>query len=133
MCPSPPSPTTPTFFPLATSQCRIGEYVVIPAHSSGAAPAGSRFGGIRTTNRSSTTMLSEYPPYVTGAVWWRSGEPYVSTWPGQNCSSPAWQLGQVWSESTMQPTPTRSPALCLLAAEPTLVTRPTISCPGTAG
>ena len=49
---------------------------------------------------------------------------------GQNCSRPARQLGQVWSESTRQPTPTRSPALYFVTAEPTFVTRPTISWPG---
>ncbi len=38
MWPSPPRPTTPTFLPLVTPQWRIGEYVVIPAHRSGAAP-----------------------------------------------------------------------------------------------
>src|SRR5690349_7610321 len=33
----------------------------------------------------------------------------------------------------MQPTATRSPGLYLVTPEPTLVTRPTISCPGTIG
>jgi hypothetical protein len=42
-------------------------------------------------------------------------------------------LGQVLSESTMQPTAARSPALNLVTAELTLVTRPTISWPGTQG
>ena len=41
---------------------RIGEYVVIPAQRSGAAPARSRLEGTRSTKRSSTTMLSEEPP-----------------------------------------------------------------------
>src|SRR4029077_3266534 len=41
ICPSPPSPTIPTFCPFPTFHCRIGEYVVIPAHNSGAAPPGS--------------------------------------------------------------------------------------------
>ena len=36
-------------------------------------------------------------------------------------------FGQVRSESTRQPTAARSPGLNLLTAEPTLVTRPTIS------
>src|ERR1035437_4868477 len=52
-------PTTPTFLPLLTPQWRIGEYVVIPAQSKGAAPAGSRFEGTRRTNLWSTTMRSE--------------------------------------------------------------------------
>ena len=59
MWPSPPRPTTPTFLPLVTPQWRSGEYVVIPAQSSGAAPARSRLAGTRRTKRSSTTMLSE--------------------------------------------------------------------------
>jgi hypothetical protein len=41
--------------------------------------------------------------------------------------------GQVPSESTMQPTADRSPGLYLVTAEPTLVTRPTISWSGTMG
>src|SRR4030095_41456 len=52
---------------------------------------------------------------------------------GQNCSRPAWHSLQVRSESTRQPTAARSPDLNFLTAEPTLVTRPTISCPGTQG
>src|SRR6201996_5039890 len=51
----------------------------------------------------------------------------------QNCSSPALHSGQVPSESTIQPTAARSPALNLVTAEPTEVTRPTISWPGTHG
>ena len=47
--------------------------------------------------------------------------------------SPALHSGQVRSESTMQPTAARSPTLNLVTAEPTLVTRPTISWPGTQG
>ncbi len=64
MCPSPPSPTMPTFFPWVAPHLRSGEYVVIPAHSSGAACAGSRFAGTLSVNASSQTMLSEYPPKV---------------------------------------------------------------------
>src|SRR3954471_15451824 len=52
---------------------------------------------------------------------------------GQNCSRSRLQFGQVRSESTMQPTAARSPGLYLVTAEPTLVTRPTISWPGTIG
>src|SRR5205809_3161153 len=52
---------------------------------------------------------------------------------GQNCSRPALHCGQVPSESTMQPTAARSPGLYLITAEQTLVTRPTISWPGTIG
>ena len=44
----PPRPTTPTFFPLATPQCRMGEYVVIPAQRSGGVAAMSRFEGTRS-------------------------------------------------------------------------------------
>ena len=62
MWPSPPSPTTPTRFPLAAPQCLSGEYMVIPAHSSGATAARSSFGGTRRQNASSTTMWLEYPP-----------------------------------------------------------------------
>src|SRR5207253_7806924 len=57
--PNPPRPTTPTFFPLPTPQWRMGEYVVIPAQSSGAVPARFKFVGTRSTKSSSTTMLSE--------------------------------------------------------------------------
>src|SRR5580658_6953478 len=52
---------------------------------------------------------------------------------GQNCSRPAWHSEQVRSESTRQPTAARSPGLNFETAEPTLVTRPTISWPGTMG
>src|SRR4029077_9156896 len=52
---------------------------------------------------------------------------------GQNCSRSCLQFGQVRSESTMQPTAARSPGLYLVTAEPTFVTRPTISWPGTIG
>src|SRR5213079_2864020 len=62
-----------------------------------------------------------------------SGELKVRTMFGQNCSRPALQCGQVRSESTMQPTATTSPGLYFVTAEPTFVTRPTISCPGTIG
>jgi hypothetical protein len=54
-------------------------------------------------------------------------------WFGQNCSRPSRQLGQVLSESTMQPIAARSPGLYLVTADPTLTTRPTISWPGTTG
>jgi hypothetical protein len=40
-------------------QWRNGEYVVIPAQSSGATPARLRLDGTRSTNLWSTTMLSE--------------------------------------------------------------------------
>src|SRR5438309_9138472 len=100
MCPNPPKPTTPTFLPLPTPQCRSGEYVVIPAHNSGAVPARSRFGGTRKTKCSSTTTRSEYPPYVTPPRC-LSSELKVSVTFGQNCSSPALHCGQVRSESTM--------------------------------
>src|SRR5580693_8520249 len=52
---------------------------------------------------------------------------------GQNCSRPALHSEHVPSESTRQPTAARSPGLNLVTAEPTLVTRPTISWPGTQG
>src|SRR5678816_4908996 len=52
---------------------------------------------------------------------------------GQNCSSPTLHSGHDPSESTRQPTAARSPALNLETAEPTFVTRPTISWPGTQG
>src|SRR5262249_13753267 len=132
MWPSPPSPTTPTFFPLRMRQWRIGEYVVIPAQRSGAAPAMSRFEGNRKTKCSSTTMPSEYPPYVTPPRC-LSGELKVSVMFGQNCSRSRLQFAQVPSESTIQPTATTSPGLYLVTAEPTSVTRPTISWPGTIG
>src|SRR3569833_3701215 len=77
-------------------------------------------------------MLSEYPPYVTLPVC-SSGKLYVNTGFAQNCSSPALHSGHVRSESTMQPTAARSPGLNFFTADPTYVTRPTISWPGTHG
>ena len=56
MCPRPPMPTTATRLPGPAFQWRSGEYVVMPAQSSGAVAAGSRPRGMRSTNRSSTTM-----------------------------------------------------------------------------
>ena len=44
-----------------------------------------------------------------------------------------WQLAHSPQELTMQPTPTRSPTACLVTAEPTSVTMPAISWPGTSG
>jgi len=49
MCPSPPRPTTPTFCPLPTFQWRNGEYVVMPAQSSGATAGRSRLFGTFST------------------------------------------------------------------------------------
>ena len=49
----------PTFFPAVTPQWRRGEYVVIPAHRSGATPGRLRLAGTRSTNLSSTTMRFE--------------------------------------------------------------------------
>src|SRR5439155_26345683 len=103
MWPSPPRPTTPTFLPLPTPQWRIGEYVVIPAQRSGAAPATFRFEGTRRTKCSSTTMLAEYPPYVT-APRYLSGELNVSVRFGQYLSKPALHCGHVRSESTRHST-----------------------------
>jgi H+-translocating NAD(P) transhydrogenase subunit beta len=62
--PKPPKPTTPTFWPGPTFQCRNGEYVVMPAQSSGATAARFRLEGTRNTKRWSTTILPEYPPSV---------------------------------------------------------------------
>ena len=51
----------------------------------------------------------------------------------QYCSSPSRQ-GLHWRQlSTMQPTPTRSPTLKRLTPDPTAVTTPAISWPGTIG
>src|ERR1700741_4915507 len=77
-------------------------------------------------------MLSEYPPNVTPPKC-LSGKLYVNVRFGQNISSPARHSGQVPSESTMQPTAPRSPGLNFVTADPTFVTRPIISCPGTIG
>ena len=46
---------------------------------------------------------------------------------------PALQLSHSRQESTKQPTPTRSPTLYLVTSEPTAVTMPAISWPGTIG
>ena len=62
-------------------------------------------------------------------VWRVVGEGHVRT----ELLETGLALGAVAVESTMQPTAARSPGLKLVTAEPTLVTRPTISCPGTHG
>ena len=49
----------PTFWPGPTFQWRSGEYVVMPAHSNGAAAARLRFVGMRNTKSSVTTMFFE--------------------------------------------------------------------------
>ncbi|MCY1436669.1 hypothetical protein D9M71_528000 [compost metagenome] len=51
----------------------------------------------------------------------------------QYCSRSLAQASQVRHESTMQPTPTRSPTLCVVTLSPTAVTRPMISWPGISG
>src|SRR5450830_407504 len=48
----------------------------------------------------------------------------------QYCSRFDWQAAQWRHESTMQPTPTRSPTLCAVTLAPTALTLPTISWPG---
>lgn len=52
-------PITATLMPGPTFHCRSGENMVIPAHSNGAAAAGSSPSGMETTMRSSTTMCVE--------------------------------------------------------------------------
>jgi hypothetical protein len=52
-------PTTATFLPGPAFQCLSGEYVVMPAHSSGAASSRARPSGMRRTKFSSTTMWVE--------------------------------------------------------------------------
>ncbi|COW60828.1 Uncharacterised protein [Mycobacterium tuberculosis] len=51
----------------------------------------------------------------------------------QYCSMPRVQLLHSRHESTKQPTPTRSPCRYLVTSEPTAVTTPAISWPGTTG
>src|SRR6478736_2268388 len=51
----------------------------------------------------------------------------------QYCSRPSRQLSHSRQESTMQPTPTRSPTANSVTFEPVLLTVPTISWPGTRG
>lgn len=51
----------------------------------------------------------------------------------QYCSRPALQFSHSRQESTMQPTPTRSPTLNLVTPGPTSDTMPAISWPGTIG
>src|SRR5690348_1958849 len=51
----------------------------------------------------------------------------------QNCSSPFLQYSHSPHESTMQPTPTRSPTLYFVTPSPTAETTPAISWPGTMG
>ncbi len=63
-CPSPPRPMTPTVCPGPTSHRLSGTQVVIPAHISGAVPAGSSASGRRYTNAWSATYSSLNPPWV---------------------------------------------------------------------
>src|SRR5258707_14107730 len=133
MCPSPPRPMSPLFWPLPECQCRSGEYEVMPAQSSGATPARSRPLGTLNTYFSPHTTVVEFPPYVTpprilSSPWYVSVKPF-----SQYCSSPALQAEHCRQESTIQPTAAMSPALNFVTALPTFVTRPTISCPGTTG
>src|SRR6266536_6667631 len=105
----------------------------MPAHRSGAVAAKSSPGGTRSTNASSTTIWVEYPPYVRPPRC-LSSPLYVNVGKDrQYCSNPAWQFSQVRHESTMHPTALRSPGLNLVTRDPTRVTRPTISWPGTQG
>src|SRR6266700_8168458 len=105
----------------------------MPAHRRGAVAAKSSPVGTRSTKASSTTMFVEYPPNVCPPKC-LSSPLYVKVGKDrQYCSKPAWQFGQVRHESTMQPTAPRSPGLNLVTREPTRVTRPTISWPGTQG
>src|SRR5690606_18727178 len=100
--------------------------------SNGAAASNSMLSGIRTTKSSVTTMCVAYPPWVGSP--YLSTPAYVGTLPfRQYCSSPFWQFLHSPHESTMQPTPTRSPTLYLETFDPTSVTIPAISCPGTSG
>ena len=104
MWPSHRRPITRTFFPLPTPQWRIGEYVVIPAHRSGAAPATFRFAG-----------TTQYKVFVdndavgvttvghTTDVFVRRIESKCSCL-GKIARGHVLQFGQVRSESTMQPT-----------------------------
>src|SRR5438093_10277214 len=105
----------------------------MPAHRRGAVAAKSSPAGTRRTKASSTTMLVEYPPYVRPPKC-LSSLLYVKVGNDrQYCSNPARQFSQVRHESTIHPTALRSPGLNLAAPEPTRVTRPTISWPGTQG
>ena len=52
---------------------------------------------------------------------------------GQLFSSPLRHHSHSRQESTRHPTPARSPTLNVVTSEPTSVTRPMISCPGTSG
>src|SRR6266516_5826900 len=105
----------------------------MPAHRSGAVAAKSSPAGTLSTNASSTTIFVEYPPKV-GPPRYLSSPLYVKVGNDrQYCSNPARQLAQVLHESTMHPTALRSPGLNLVTREPTRVTRPTISWPGTQG
>src|SRR6266571_4174469 len=105
----------------------------MPAHRSGAVEARSSPAGTRSTNASSTTIFVEYPPNV-GPPRYLSSLLYVKVGNDrQYCSNPARQFSQVRHESTMHPTALRSPGLNLVTLDPTRVTRPTISWPGTHG
>ena len=65
---------------------RRAEYVVVPAHSRGAAPASGRLLGSLQTKCSVTTIRFEYPPYV-GVTLSMSVLLYVKVVPAKQCCS----------------------------------------------
>src|SRR6266571_4183422 len=77
-------------------------------------------------------MFAEYPPYVHELSCPRLSNVNVTPF-SQNISWPARHSGHARHESTMQPTPTRSPSRKWDALAPWDTTRPTISWPGTTG
>src|SRR5437879_7849277 len=78
-------------------------------------------------------MFAVYPPYVQFCPS-RSRLSNENVTPStQNISCPVRHSGHVRHESTMQPTPTRSPLRKRDALAPWDTTRPTISWPGTTG
>src|SRR5699024_1581147 len=131
--PRPQSPTTATRVPGDAPSERSGSQTVIPAHSSGAAPAGSSPAGSWYANRSRTTYSRAYPPAVVDPSR-RSVPPYVRVGNSrQKFSWPATHITQSPHESTMFPTATESPTAKTETPAPMSVTTPVNSWPGTTG
>ena len=83
----------------ADAGTRSGEYVVIPAHSRGAASARSMSSGIFTTKSSVVTMSLEYPPWVIYLS--RPTDAYVKTRP--SCSTALARHGSSHTLCTSRP------------------------------
>ena len=133
MWPSPPRPTMPTRWPGPTSQCRSGEYVVMPAQSSGAdrrgracpTPAART---ARPPRSGSSTRRRSSARCGFGAVVGQ-GEGVLAVLLQTLAAVGAVAAGIHHAADAGQVAGGLNP----FTSSPTSVTRPTISCPGTIG